>query len=152
MLSEVLIFFIFLEHVISITRVPVLVLPKIPQDMSNDLMDWFGDSQNIFMSLRDIMLHSYRERVQSLLDMPKKASNIFWWPFTQHKLVPEGRVTVIDSRCGENFTVFKVGLLTSDTGVLSVYLYLVYLCHVLPFRLLKKFHPLGGNLITYFFL
>ncbi|KAI4381106.1 hypothetical protein MLD38_007214 [Melastoma candidum] len=88
-------------------RIPVLVLPKIPEDMSNDLMDWFGNSRHIFMSLRDIMLLSYRERVQSLLDMPKKAGNILWWPFTQHKLVPEGHVTVIDSRCGENFAVFK---------------------------------------------
>lgn len=40
--------------------------------------------------------------------MPRKAGNIFWWPFTQHELVPEEIVTVIDSRCGENFAVHKV--------------------------------------------
>ncbi|CAN1292286.1 Bifunctional dethiobiotin synthetase/7,8-diamino-pelargonic acid aminotransferase, mitochondrial [Linum perenne] len=48
-------------------RVPILVLPSIPSDMSNDLVEW---------------------------------------PFTQHKLVPEGTVTVIDSRLGENFAVY----------------------------------------------
>nr|VDC90920.1 unnamed protein product [Brassica rapa] len=32
---------------------------------------------------------------------------VFWWPFTQHKLVHEETVTVIDSRYGENFSVYK---------------------------------------------
>ncbi|KAF3452815.1 hypothetical protein FNV43_RR03248 [Rhamnella rubrinervis] len=89
-------------------RVPVLVLPSIPQDPSNDLMEWFDDACVVFDSLFKIMLSAYSERIRRLHDMPKKAGNVIWWPFTQHKLVPEGGVTVIDSRCGENFAVFKV--------------------------------------------
>ncbi|KAK1560230.1 hypothetical protein Q3G72_023781 [Acer saccharum] len=88
-------------------RVPVLVLPPIPQDPSNDLIEWFDESHDIFNSLKDIMLSAYSERIQRLHDMTKKAGEIFWWPFTQHGLVPEETVTVIDSRCGENFSVYK---------------------------------------------
>lgn len=90
------------------SRVPVLVLPPIPVDMSDNLMTWFDESYSVFGSLKEIMLSSFLERMQRLHDMPKKALEIFWWPFTQHKLVPEETVTVIDSRCGENFSVHKV--------------------------------------------
>ncbi|CAN1292283.1 Bifunctional dethiobiotin synthetase/7,8-diamino-pelargonic acid aminotransferase, mitochondrial [Linum perenne] len=87
-------------------RVPILVLPSIPSDMSNDLVEWFRDSDKLFDSLRDIMLSAFEERIRRLNDMPKKAGDTLWWPFTQHKLVPEGTVTVIDSRLGENFAVY----------------------------------------------
>ncbi|KGN65428.1 bifunctional dethiobiotin synthetase/7,8-diamino-pelargonic acid aminotransferase, mitochondrial isoform X1 [Cucumis sativus] len=88
-------------------RVPILVLPPIPADITDDLMDWFDNSQNVFDSLKEIMLSAYSKRLNRLREMPKKAKSIFWWPFTQHKLVADEAVTVIDSRCGENFTVFK---------------------------------------------
>lgn len=57
------------------------------------------------------MLSTFLERTKRLHEMPKKSCEVFWWPFTQHKLVPEEKVTVIDSRCGENFAVLKVGIL-----------------------------------------
>ncbi|KAE8056780.1 hypothetical protein FH972_013519 [Carpinus fangiana] len=88
-------------------RVPVHVLPPIPEDLSNDLMEWFDESCGVFDSLKEKMLSAYSERIKRLHDMPKKAREIFWWPFTQHKLVPKGAVTVIDSRYGENFAIFK---------------------------------------------
>lgn len=94
---------------------PVLVLPPIPTDMTDDLMDWFDNSQNVFDSLKEIMLSAYSKRINRLREMPKRAMNAFWWPFTQHKLVADEAVTVIDSRCGENFTVFKVQLSISVT-------------------------------------
>ncbi|GKV18237.1 hypothetical protein SLEP1_g28647 [Rubroshorea leprosula] len=88
-------------------RVPVLVLPPIPQDPSNDLTEWFDECCPVFNYLKDIMLQTYSERIQRLNEMPRKAGHVFWWPFTQHTLVPEGTVTVIDSRSGENFAVYK---------------------------------------------
>ena len=97
-------------HLFFTFRVPILVLPPIPVDITDDLMDWFDNSQKVFDSLKEIMLSAYSKRLNGLREMPKKAKNIFWWPFTQHKLVPDEAVTVIDSRCGENFTVFKVQL------------------------------------------
>lgn len=87
--------------------VPVLVLPPVPQDLSDDLMEWYDDARNVFDSLMEIMLSAYSERMKRFHDMPKRAVDVFWWPFTQHTFVPEGDVTVIDSRCGENFAVFK---------------------------------------------
>ncbi|KAK9076821.1 hypothetical protein SSX86_005155 [Deinandra increscens subsp. villosa] len=89
-------------------RVPVLVLPSIPKDPLDNLMEWFDESQSVFDSLKGIMLSSYKKQVDRLHEMPKKAQEIFWWPFTQHKLVSQEKVTVIDSRCGENFAVHKV--------------------------------------------
>ncbi|CAM8894769.1 unnamed protein product [Rhodiola kirilowii] len=88
-------------------RVPVLVLPPIPQDLSDDLIQWFDESQDVFTLLRELIVSGFSDRNQRLHVMPKKAKDIIWWPFTQHKLVPEEKVTVIDSRCGENFAVFK---------------------------------------------
>ncbi|KAG7021738.1 Bifunctional dethiobiotin synthetase/7,8-diamino-pelargonic acid aminotransferase, mitochondrial, partial [Cucurbita argyrosperma subsp. argyrosperma] len=88
-------------------RVPVLVLPPIPADITDDLMDWFDTSRNVFDSLKEILLSAHSKKINNLREMPKKAMNVFWWPFTQHKLVADEAVTVIDSRCGENFTVFK---------------------------------------------
>ncbi|GMP36448.1 hypothetical protein CsSME_00008577 [Camellia sinensis var. sinensis] len=89
-------------------RVPVLVLPSIPQDMSDNLMEWFDEAQTVFNTLKEIMISAFNERIERLRNMPKKAQNILWWPFTQHKLVPEEAVTVIDSRFGEHFAVHKV--------------------------------------------
>lgn len=89
---------------------PVLVLPSIPKDMSDDLISWFDKSQTVFTSLKEIMLSTFLERTKRLHEMPKKSCDAFWWPFTQHKLVSEEKVTVIDSRCGENFAVLKVGI------------------------------------------
>ncbi|KAK1290895.1 hypothetical protein QJS10_CPB18g00222 [Acorus calamus] len=89
-------------------RVQVLVLPPVPQDLSDDLMEWFHDSDKVFSFLREIMLAAFAERIKRLHDMPRKARNVFWWPFTQHGLIPQENVTVIDSRLGENFSILKV--------------------------------------------
>ncbi|KAL6525441.1 Bifunctional dethiobiotin synthetase/7,8-diamino-pelargonic acid aminotransferase, mitochondrial [Orobanche hederae] len=92
-------------------RVPVLVLPSTPNDISDDLISWFDKAQAVFASLQEIMLSAFLERTRRLHDMPTKACDVFWWPFTQHKLVSEKKVTVIDSRCGENFAVHKIALI-----------------------------------------
>ncbi|XP_050217173.1 bifunctional dethiobiotin synthetase/7,8-diamino-pelargonic acid aminotransferase, mitochondrial [Mercurialis annua] len=88
-------------------RVPVILLPPVPKDMSNDLVEWFAESEKIFNSLKEVMLSDFSKRVQRLNEMPKKARDVLWWPFTQHRLIPEDSITVIDSRCGENFAVYK---------------------------------------------
>ncbi|XP_062078626.1 bifunctional dethiobiotin synthetase/7,8-diamino-pelargonic acid aminotransferase, mitochondrial [Humulus lupulus] len=95
--------------------VPVLVLPSIPQDLSNDLMEWFEGARGVFDSLVKTMLSAQSERIKRLQEMPKKAMDVFWWPFTQHGLMLEEDVTVIDSRCGENFAVFKA----QNNGVMT---------------------------------
>lgn len=89
-------------------RIPVFVLPKIPEDASDSLMEWFSESYKVFSELKEILQASFLERRQRLYKMPKKAGSLLWWPFTQHSLVPEQSITLIDSRCGENFAVHKV--------------------------------------------
>ncbi|KAG9148741.1 hypothetical protein Leryth_013422 [Lithospermum erythrorhizon] len=93
--------------------VPVLVLPPIPRDMSDNLIEWFHESQPVFGSLKEILISAYLERIKRLHELPQRAHDILWWPFTQHKLVPAEKVTVIDSRCGENFAVHKATKLNS---------------------------------------
>lgn len=88
--------------------IPVLVLPPIPEDQSDDLMVWFDESCEVFDSLKQILQSAFSERVQRLHDLRKKAGELLWWPFTQHQLVPQENVTVIDSRCGEKFAVHEV--------------------------------------------
>lgn len=86
----------------------MFLLPPVPQDMSNDLIEWFEKSQSVFSSLKETMLSAFHGRMRKLHGMQKRARDIFWWPFTQHELVPEANVTVIDSRCGEKFAVYQV--------------------------------------------
>lgn len=105
-------------------RVPVLILPPIPKEMSNNLMEWFQEALSTFHSLEEIMQSAFLERTSRLRKMPRKARDIFWWPFTQHKLVPEENVTVIDSRCGENFAVHKVVNVASSYENASVFYHL----------------------------
>lgn len=87
-------------------------------------MEWFQEALSTFHSLQEIMQSAFLERASRLRNMPRKAHDIFWWPFTQHKLVPEENVTVIDSRCGENFAVHKVVNVAStyENGFVSCHL------------------------------
>ncbi|XP_078433990.1 adenosylmethionine-8-amino-7-oxononanoate transaminase isoform X2 [Wolffia australiana] len=89
-------------------KIPVLVMPHIPCDPSDDLMRWFFESRNVFICLQNLMYAAYMKRVDRLRHMASKAGEILWWPFTQHKLVSSETVTVIDSRLGEHFSVHKV--------------------------------------------
>uniref|UniRef100_A0A0E0AST9 Dethiobiotin synthase n=1 Tax=Oryza glumipatula TaxID=40148 RepID=A0A0E0AST9_9ORYZ len=89
-------------------RVPVHVLPPIPEDPKDDLTDWFSESSSAFSSLKDSLQSFHSRRVQRLNSMQRKSKDLLWWPFTQHDLVPVDSVTVIDSRFGENFSAYKV--------------------------------------------
>lgn len=130
-----------------LSSVPVLVLPKVPEDLSNNLMEWFDCSGDVFDSLRDIMQTSYEERVHKLLEMPKKARDKFWWPFTQHSLVPEGGVAVIDSRCGENFAIFKVSFCMSYMLFVFNKLNYISLLNAKSFRIITIFIFRKENLL-----
>ncbi|CAM0911561.1 unnamed protein product [Alopecurus aequalis] len=89
-------------------RVPVLVLPPIPEDPSDDLTDWFSESSSVFGLLKDALQSFHSTRIQRLNSMQRKSKDLLWWPFTQHNLVPVDSVTVIDSRCGESFSTYQV--------------------------------------------
>lgn len=89
----------------------MLVLPSLPQDPNENLAEWFAIAEETFSQLRNVLESSHLKRLRRLEEMPKKASQILWWPFTQHDLVPEESITLIDSRLGDNFSVYKVKLM-----------------------------------------
>jgi hypothetical protein len=89
-------------------RVHVLALPQIPEDPLDDLTDWFSESSSVFIVLKDALQSFHLNRNEQLNSMQRKSKDLLWWPFTQHNLVPQDSVTVIDSRCGENFSAYKV--------------------------------------------
>jgi len=92
-------------------RVHVHGLPQIPEDPLDDLTDWFSESSSVFNVLKDALQSFYLNRIERLNSMQRKSKDLLWWPFTQHNLVPQDSVTVIDSRCGENFSAYKVSSL-----------------------------------------
>jgi dethiobiotin synthetase/adenosylmethionine--8-amino-7-oxononanoate aminotransferase len=89
-------------------RVHVLALPQIPEDPLDDLTDWFSESSSVFIVLKDALQSFHLNRNEQLNSMQRKSKDLLWWPFTQHNLVPQDSVTVIDSRCGENFSAYKI--------------------------------------------
>lgn len=86
----------------------MLALPQIPEDPLDDLTDWFSKSSLVFNLLKDALQSFHSTRIERLNSMQRKSKDFLWWPFTQHNLVPQDSVTVIDSRCGENFSAYKV--------------------------------------------
>lgn len=86
----------------------MLALPQIPEDPLDDLTDWFSKSSLVFNLLKDALRSFHSTRIERLNSMQRKSKDLLWWPFTQHNLVPQDSVTVIDSRCGENFSSCKV--------------------------------------------
>jgi len=103
-------------------RVHVLTLPQIPEDPSDDLTDWFSESSSAFNFLKDALQSFHSRRIERLNSMQRKSKDLLWWPFTQHNLVPQESVTVIDSRCAENFSVYKVCPLSSSAPLSSLFL------------------------------
>eukprot|EP00250_Pteridium_aquilinum_P016808 c23301_g1_i1 orf=265-2925(-) len=88
-------------------RFPVFVLPMIPKDMNDDLIPWFTKSAGLFAQLQEHLKAAYTKRISRLRDMQKKGGQLLWWPFTQHSLVSEDKITVIDARVGNSFMIYK---------------------------------------------
>ena len=58
--------------------------------------------------------------VNLLSDASTSAKKNLWWPFTQHSTVLKDSVTVIDSRCGEEFAVYQPGTATQSVPRLQM--------------------------------
>lgn len=87
-------------------RLPIVVFPSIP-DMADDLISWFTKTAIVFNQLKDNLKSAHENKLTRLREMQKKAGHYLWWPFTQHSLVPEDQVTVIDARVGDSFMIYK---------------------------------------------
>lgn len=72
-----------------------------------DLKGWLQAAQPRLLDLHGHLRGWHERRVQRLREMPARARQVFWWPFTQQKNMVDGDVTVIDARAGESFQVVQ---------------------------------------------
>lgn len=72
-----------------------------------DLRTWLQAAQPPLRELHGHLHTWHAQRVQRLREMPARAREAFWWPFTQQKTMGNGDVMVIDARAGENFRVVQ---------------------------------------------
>ena len=91
-------------------NVPVFVLPPIPRRRtqragSAALRSWILQCHDKLKKIKEKMDDDHWQRIAKLRSSSREAVTSLWWPFTQHDLVRE--VTVIDSRHGEDWWVFK---------------------------------------------
>ena len=91
---------------------PTVTLPRIPERNimtscdGEDIRRWLVDGAEVFDDLLERMTTWHNDRVTRLQAAPDVARAKLWWPFTQHDMVAREDVTVIDSRCGEDFGVY----------------------------------------------
>ena len=99
--------------------VPVFALPAIPEcplltqsfgvnqtTQGGEIFTWLDHGQHVFDLALSQMTQWHGARVSRLKTAPARAMKNLWWPFTQHDLVDEQDVNVIDSRSGEDFGVY----------------------------------------------
>jgi len=75
-------------------------------EMDEQMTHWIEATAGTFDKLRLGLMGRAADRFADLDSMAKRARNVFWWPFTQHKSVGLG-TTVIDGRCGEQLMLYK---------------------------------------------
>jgi len=71
----------------------------------DEIFEWLVEGRLTFDVALGAMTRWHGDRVRRLRSSPKRARRDLWWPFTQHDLVEEDDVTVIDSRSGEDFGI-----------------------------------------------
>lgn len=79
--------------------------------IDKNLEAWLRDSATAFDDLLARLQQHHEAHRKWLLTAAKRATQVFWWPFTQHGLVesPTGSssLTVIEARSGENFVTLS---------------------------------------------
>lgn len=97
-------------------RVPVITLPEIrphsgkvspTSGLELHLEEWLERSAEPFAEIRGALGDFHATLRSARARAPARAQQMFWWPFTQHQNVDPGHVTVIDSRCGDDFLVYE---------------------------------------------
>ncbi len=91
------------------------------QQIDANLAAWLEQSAPHFDALLGLAAGAHAERVRQLAAAAGEARSMLWWPFTQHGSVAgDAGVTVIDSRAGESFCVYRppaAGVGANGSGV-----------------------------------
>lgn len=91
------------------------------QQIDANLAAWLQQSAPHFDALLGLAAGAHAERVRQLAAAAGEARSMLWWPFTQHGSVAgDAGVTVIDSRAGESFCVYRPPAGAAGTGVSGV--------------------------------
>lgn len=67
-----------------------------------------------FDALMAMLQQRHSQRLATLQSSAQRATKQLWWPFTQHASL--GRITVVDSRCGDTWRVLHEAGATSSSG------------------------------------
>lgn len=102
---------------------PAFALPRIPERSlggGEEMYEWLDEGAGVFDAALRRMVRWHDARVASLRAAPAEAKRALWWPFTQHDLVDEANVAVIDSRSGEDFGVYVADAEGSGPGSIQL--------------------------------
>jgi bifunctional dethiobiotin synthetase / adenosylmethionine---8-amino-7-oxononanoate aminotransferase len=110
----------YLSESLGRPEVPVVGLPPLPpppppqqqqqQQAANDgtagLEAWYAQhAGGAFAGLLATLRAREEARRERLAAMPQRAAEVFWYPFTQHRGLGGGHVSVVDSAHGDHYTV-----------------------------------------------
>ncbi|KAG7381887.1 hypothetical protein PHYPSEUDO_005503 [Phytophthora pseudosyringae] len=93
-----------LEPRMSELGIPIFTMNAVPP-MPEPLDKWFVDHDEVFAQVNKALKSFHTTRLESFKHMEKRAEQVFWWPFTQHKKA--GGISMIDSAHGDEFSVYR---------------------------------------------
>lgn len=93
-----------LEPRTSELGIPIFTMAAVPP-MPEPLDQWFTQHDATFARVNDALHAFHAKRLAALDHMNKRAEDVFWWPFTQHKKY--GKLSLIDSAHGDEFCLFN---------------------------------------------
>jgi dethiobiotin synthetase/adenosylmethionine--8-amino-7-oxononanoate aminotransferase len=104
-----------LEYLASKLALPVIQIPPPPERLEDVRADC--EHMAVYYDLlaasapvkfiKELLHNEHEKRVSRLDEMPTRALDVLWYPFTQHKLVEKKNVTVIDSALQDDFAAYK---------------------------------------------
>ncbi|KAK9815939.1 hypothetical protein WJX72_012312 [[Myrmecia] bisecta] len=87
-----------------------------------NLQQWIDSTRPQFDEILAHLQQQHQQRVAQLASAADAAQAQLWWPFTQHaSLKDQQRITVADSRCGEEFAVYQADAETAAPSLRPQY-------------------------------
>lgn len=98
----------------KIPAIPILQIPPPPTRHENPDED--AESMSVYydlvagsgavQALKKELIDAHNARLQRFSEMPGKALTKLWYPFTQHSLLSQEKITTIDSAFNDDFATF----------------------------------------------
>ncbi len=104
----------YIAETLGHVAVPVVCLPSLPSSTEKEEEDagatcpleaWYGAHLEAFAELLRVLETRERARLHRLQSMPQRASEVFWYPFTQHQGLESTQLHVVDSAHGDHYTI-----------------------------------------------